>query len=360
MNTYKSWLALIVLVIFAAGLTSCQQVSSEGTDESLDDQNDGQLEPSLNMANPAAVYCEGLGYTLELRESETGANAACIYPDGSECSEWDFLAGRCGNEFSYCSQQGYEINYVGTNIAMCVFEDGFSCGEFSYFKGECQPADDLQESAGTDSQLEEKDAASDNSGIQVVGWMGFVVSTPDGAQFDDYVVLLPEGEVGEYGIEGASEEADRQIESLRDQEQPGKYAHFWGTLNCGVMDYSSSQLLVERLRVDGPGEFFPPDRIEGWEGTIYEFSYAEPGAPQPDDAFILVGDYPVQFGIDSAISAETGERDLSKAIAELREGGEIVRIWGEMVCGVPDAGGCHIEVNRIESGGEVYEITPAW
>jgi hypothetical protein len=188
--------------------------------------------------------------------------------------------------------------------------------------------------------------------------MGFVVSTPEGAQFDDYVIVLPEGEVGEFGIEGASEDVNTQIVALRDQEQPGKFAHFWGMLTCEILDYGGCQLLVERLRVDGPGEFFDPDRVEGWEGTIVELTYEEPGAPQPDDAFIPVGDYPVQYGIDSAISAESGERDLGDVITTLRGSGEVVRIWGEVMCGVPDAGGCRIDVNKIETGSEVYEITP--
>jgi hypothetical protein len=113
------------------------------------------------------------------------------------------------------------------------------------------------------------------------------------------------------------------------------------------------------MRVDGPGEFFAPDPVAGWEGVITALTYDEVGAPQPDDAFVLAGEYPVQYGIDSAISSESGERDLNGVIASLRGSGTVMRIWGDASCGVPDAGGCRIEVYRIQAGETVYEITPA-
>ena len=38
------------------------------------------------------------------------------------------------------------------------------------------------------------------------------------------------------------------IVALRDHAEPGKYAHFWGTLRCDVPDVGRCQLLVTRLR----------------------------------------------------------------------------------------------------------------
>jgi len=139
----------------------------------------------------------------------------------------------------------------------------------------------------------------------VVAWYGYVASTPDGAQFDDYLVLEPEG-TGEIGLEGANAEIEAGIIALRDKEAPGKYVHFWGVLTCDVLDYGGCQLLVTRLRPDdGPGPFFNPDPVEGWEGTVYN------GPPGPrsggDDYFALVGDFNVQYGIwstDSAINSQ--------------------------------------------------------
>jgi hypothetical protein len=191
----------------------------------------------------------------------------------------------------------------------------------------------------------------------VAGWYGRVASLPEGAQFDDKLVLYPEG-AGEVGVAGATAQVEAQIVALRDLEGAGSDAHFWGRLTCQVPDVNGCQLLVEKLRVDGPGDLFEPDPVVAWEGTIVGLSYDEPGAPQPDDAFVPAGDHPVRYGIDSAVSAETGERDLSAVLVSLRDSGT-VRIWGTMTCGVPDAGGCHIKVYRIDAGGQIHEITPA-
>jgi putative hemolysin len=49
-----------------------------------------------NLPNPASVYCEDNGGTLDLRTSESGAVAGvCVFPDGSECDEWQFFRGTC-------------------------------------------------------------------------------------------------------------------------------------------------------------------------------------------------------------------------------------------------------------------------
>ena len=96
------------------------------------------------LANPASVYCQGLGFNEETREDEAGQYGVCIFEDGSECDTWDFLAGRCGQEHSYCSQQGFQLeSNEESNIATCTFDDGSTCDEFSYFQGECKPGDEM-------------------------------------------------------------------------------------------------------------------------------------------------------------------------------------------------------------------------
>jgi putative hemolysin len=101
-------------------------------------------EPVTGLANPASVYCQGLGYEEETRENELGQYGVCIFPDGSECDTWDFLAGRCGKEYSYCAQQGFELMATEDgNIGTCVFDDGSTCAEFLYFEGDCEPGEHL-------------------------------------------------------------------------------------------------------------------------------------------------------------------------------------------------------------------------
>jgi Tol biopolymer transport system component/putative hemolysin len=53
------------------------------------------VQPTTGLANPASVYCEEQGYTLEMRTDENGTYGVCIFPDGSECEEWAFYRGEC-------------------------------------------------------------------------------------------------------------------------------------------------------------------------------------------------------------------------------------------------------------------------
>ena len=108
--------------------------------------NNGPGEPDeskeniVGMPNPAAVYCEGLGYSMENVTRSGGEDADCIFTNGSRCAQWDFLSGRCGQEFSFCKIQGFDLE-EGANIGTCKFPDGSTCGEFQFFSGECSPGD---------------------------------------------------------------------------------------------------------------------------------------------------------------------------------------------------------------------------
>jgi len=77
----------------------------------------------IGMANPAAIYCMEMGYKCEMR-NQIGY---VVFPDSSECTQWDFLQGLCGQEFSYCAQQGYDLiikddgrNPLTPEYAVCV------------------------------------------------------------------------------------------------------------------------------------------------------------------------------------------------------------------------------------------------
>lgn len=175
----------------------------------------------------------------------------------------------------------------------------------------------------------------------VVAWYGYVASTPDGGQFDDYLVLLPEEARRAVGIEGADEDLEAEIVALRDKEEPGKHAHLWGTLNCDVPDYGGCQLLATRLRVDGPGSFFDPDPVEGWQGTIIS-GPAGPRSGGDDYLTVLVGGIPIAYGIDST------DATLAAQIECLRDTGTIVRVWGQVSAGVIDWNSTQIHVERME------------
>jgi putative hemolysin len=119
---------LVVALLFAS---ACNLIQNQTAEPSSD---------SIGLANPASVYCQGLGYSEENREGEGGQYGVCILPDGKECDSWDFLAGRCGQEYTYCEKQGYKIvETADSNIGTCQFPDGTQCLEIEYFQGTCGP-----------------------------------------------------------------------------------------------------------------------------------------------------------------------------------------------------------------------------
>ena len=353
-------------------------------------------EPDTGLANPASVYCQDQGYTLEMRTDENGTYGACIFPDGSECEEWAFFRGECSpgtgevqpTEVPVAPTDGVEqvpdparardaaLDYIFDRYGEVVFpppgadwteenitkEGLVGASTFRYTAADLvvtvsfpvvSPADTIYQvvvsNEGTGFRWEgEVDAAGQVTELSVapadhlaVAWYGYVASMPEGGQFDDYLVLPPEESRRAVGIEGADEAVEAEIVALRDKAEPGKYAHFWGTLDCDGIDYAGCQLLVTHLRVDGPGPFFDPDPVAGWQGTITS-GPAGPRSGGDDNLTVLVNGIPIAYGIDSTDAA------LAAEIERLRDSGTIVRVWGQMNAGVSDWNATQIQVERIE------------
>jgi putative hemolysin len=167
---------------------------------------------------------------------------------------------------------------------------------------------------------------------RAVAWYGYVTGSEGG----DLLVLYPAG-AGQLALVGDDDEVRAQIAALRDKPEPGRNAHFWGRVDC---DAGGCTLAVERIRVNGPGPFFPAERVEGWEGTLISMG-AEPGSG-PDDAFVLAGAWPLHYGVWSQ------DPELAAQLESLRDTGRSFHIWGELTAGVPDANATQIAVTRIE------------
>jgi hypothetical protein len=192
------------------------------------------------------------------------------------------------------------------------------------------------------AELEVREVSEPATGTPVVAWYGYVASVPEGGQFDDCLVLSPEEARRAVGIEGVDEEVEAEIVALRGQEEPGKYAHFWGTLVCDVLDYAGCQVRVAKLRLEGPGPFFGPDPVDGWEGTIVS-GPAGPRSGGDDYLIVIVDGIPIEYGIDSQDEA------VAATIDSLRDSGAVVRVWGELSAGVIDWNGTQILVERLET-----------
>ena len=134
------------------------------------------VEGPVVVPNPADIYCTALGYELTTRKRKIDKQLqtqmpvdptweavegpqpgnpvipdyiewiACAFPDGNECEVEEFRLGLCGQEYSYCVQQGYTLepgsNQVpGGKPTTCIFPDGSSCPEIEFFSGSCGPAE---------------------------------------------------------------------------------------------------------------------------------------------------------------------------------------------------------------------------
>lgn len=269
----------LIIVILALSISACGPVDEQNQPA----DNSGEI----GMANPASVYCEEQGGTLEMRQDASGGSyGVCIIPDGSECDEWAF------------------------------------------FRGECQPG--VQ-----DGQDEEDQPISTR--YEVIAWYGRVVSSATGIPAESKLLIAPEG-TGEVFVTGENGEIENLILSIRDKEPPANYANFWGRLDCPNPE--ECLLTVTQIRLDGPGEFYEPDLVEAWEGTIIT-TQTEPGSGG-DDCFVVSGLFEIGYGLWSEDEA------VNQLIEEYKDSGQIVRIWGQLTAGIPDWNGTQIKVREIE------------
>jgi len=96
----------------------------------------------VTVSNPAATYCVMLGYQNGIQEMAGEQVSTCTMPDGTLCDAWQFFRGTCGQEFSWCAQNGYQIQNVIENngsstqeYAICVDADGNTIGTVAELSG---------------------------------------------------------------------------------------------------------------------------------------------------------------------------------------------------------------------------------
>jgi putative hemolysin len=132
-------LLILLSLVLALVITGCGGSSGDPTPTIFTEYSEGEgPDPFIGIPNPASFYCQEMGYLLDIRDTDGGSEGICTFPDGSECEEWEFLAGSCGAEWSYCQRQGYVLT-SGAESATCHFPDGSSCSEYDFFINECEP-----------------------------------------------------------------------------------------------------------------------------------------------------------------------------------------------------------------------------
>jgi hypothetical protein len=223
-------------------------------------------------------------------------------------------------------------------------------------EGEMQPVDEHPEPEQDVAVVEdaenptEEEPVSEPEGetpeapsrITVTAWLGHIAKLPEGSQYDDFVILSPDGS-GEFGLTGASPEIEAEIRTLQDGDGPNKYVHLWGMLTCDVEDYNGCQLLVDKMQY---GANFAEEDIEGWLGTITNSTFNG----VPSHVFELSGEYPMWYSIYAS-----QDESLQAQIESLRDTGTVVKVSGKLLVGFPDVNGTRIEVSElivIEAGTE--------
>lgn len=69
------------------------------------------------MKNPAAVYCETMGYNYSVQKDANGNQVGmCRLPNGQFVNAWDFYRGKVAKEYSYPAQKGYNVETVVEKI----------------------------------------------------------------------------------------------------------------------------------------------------------------------------------------------------------------------------------------------------
>lgn len=145
--------SIVLSLSLASFAVACAApTSDEGSSESAVTKGD-----RADLANPAAVHCVDLGYTLD--------EGDCVFPNGSRCEQWAFFRGECAPAPTpppppasactplagpaqgpgvgmanpatvYCAQLGHSFDADG----MCVFPDGARCEQWAFYRGECGAA----------------------------------------------------------------------------------------------------------------------------------------------------------------------------------------------------------------------------
>ncbi len=183
-------------------------------------------------------------------------------------------------------------------------------------------------------EIDQDTAPADAIGEVVDGWSGVIVSSPPGAQFDDYFERQIY-DAPRYGLDAPDPEVAAELEALRDT---GQTVFVYGVLMDNVPDAYGRQIVVSRIEVQDVVEAPPvtETQVEGWEGSLLAMA---PGSQVGRCFEMGDGD---RYGIDGASD------EVRQEIADALWTGVDIRVWGVLREPIPDCGGRQIVVERLE------------
>ena len=203
---------IFTFVIILMALTACTAPQTQAAPEPAATDM-----PQAGMPNPASVYCEQNGNTLEIHTASDGSQfGICVFPDGSACDEWAYYRGECGPAAQKSPTPAMTVEAT------------------------------TEASGGTEEQAS-GGYMPPGTTEEIADWWGVIKSTEPGAQFDVYFERQDLGQIIYFGIDSMDPAVKSQIEALRDSS---KIVHLYGTLLSNLPDYNGSQIQVDRIEVE--------------------------------------------------------------------------------------------------------------
>ena len=142
MKTFSLLVSLFLasMAVACTAETSSTPASTGTSDQKSTGDDAGACTPiadsattGVGLANPAAVYCQALGYAL--------TDETCAFPDGTSCEQWAFYRGECGGAHSFCNLHGgavsNKVEDMGgwtASYALCTQPDGKTCEDSAFAK----------------------------------------------------------------------------------------------------------------------------------------------------------------------------------------------------------------------------------
>ena len=79
----------------------------------------------FSLVNPAAAYCNALGYRYIVKNTPLGQVGYCVLPNGKEVNAWDFYEGKVAINYSYCVKLNLTPVYLkNESYLACRYPNG--------------------------------------------------------------------------------------------------------------------------------------------------------------------------------------------------------------------------------------------